>query len=62
MRRPTANRDQVITFVFLDSGLCASELYSPKTGELDSKHFKFEINHMVEGDAKATLEEQYKKD
>jgi len=62
MRRPTANRDQVIILILLDSGLRASELCSLKIGELDIKRCKLEIKHRVEGGAKATLGRQNEKD
>jgi integrase/recombinase XerD len=52
MRRPTANRDQAIILVLLDSGLRASELCSLKIGEIDIKRGKLEIKHGVEGGAK----------
>lgn len=52
MRRPTANRDQAIILVLLDSGLRASELCSLKIGEVDIKRGKLEIKHGIEGGAK----------
>jgi integrase/recombinase XerD len=52
MRRPTANRDQAILLILLDSGVRASELCAMTIGDLDVKRGKLEIKHGVGGGAK----------
>jgi integrase/recombinase XerD len=52
MHRATANRDQAIVLVLLDSGGRASELCAMTIGDLDIKHGKLDIKHGVEGGAK----------
>jgi integrase/recombinase XerD len=52
MRRPTANRDQAIILVLVDTGLRALELCSLKVGDVDTKHGKVEVKHGIEGGAK----------
>lgn len=52
MRRPTANRDQSILLVLVDTGLRALELCSLKVGDVEIKRGKVEVKHGVEGGAK----------
>ncbi|MDK1082365.1 MAG: tyrosine-type recombinase/integrase [Anaerolineae bacterium] len=52
MRRPTANRDQAIILVLLDTGLRASELCALKIGDIDIKRGKVDIRHSLVGGAK----------
>jgi integrase/recombinase XerD len=52
MRRPTANRDQAIILVLVDTGLRALELWSLKVGDVEIKRGKVEVKHGVEGMAK----------
>jgi integrase/recombinase XerD len=52
MRRPTANRDQAIILVLVDTGLRALELCSLKVGDVEIKRGKVEVKHGVEGGAK----------
>lgn len=52
MRRPTANRDQAIILVLLDTGLRALELCSLMVDDVDVKRGKVEVKHGLEGGAK----------
>jgi len=52
MRRPTANRDQAVILVLLDTGMRASELCSLLIEDFDPKRGKLEIKHGVTGGAK----------
>jgi integrase/recombinase XerD len=52
MRRPTANRDQAILLVLLDSGVRASEFCALQVGDFEAKRGKLEIRHGVQGGAK----------
>ena len=52
MRRQTANRDQAIILVLVDTGLRALELCSLKIEHLDTKTGRLEVKHGVEGGAK----------
>ncbi len=52
MRRPTANRDQALILVLVDTGLRALELCSLKVGDVDTKRGKVEVKHGIEGGAK----------
>ncbi len=52
MRRPTANRDQALILVLVDTGLRALELCSLKVGDVEIKRGKVEVKHGVEGGAK----------
>ncbi len=52
MHRPTANRDQAIILVLLDTGLRASELCSLNIGDVDPKTGRVEVKHGKEGGAK----------
>ena len=48
----TANRDQVIIFTLLDSGLRASEFSSLRVGDFEAKRGQLNIRHGEEGGAK----------
>ena len=52
MRRPTANRDQALILVLVDTGLRALELCSLKVVDVELKRGKVEVKHGVEGGAK----------
>ncbi len=52
MRRPSANRDQAIVLMLLDTGLRATELCSLTINDLDLKTGKVTIRHGVIGGAK----------
>lgn len=52
MRRPSANRDQAIVLVLLDTGLRATELCSLTINDFDLKSGKVTIWHGVAGGAK----------
>lgn len=52
MRRPSANRDQAIVLMLLDSGLRATELCSLTINDVDLKTGKVTIRHGVAGGAK----------
>lgn len=52
MRKPTANRDQSILLVLLDTGLRATELCSLIVNDLDLKTGKVTVRHGVGGGAK----------
>lgn len=52
MRRPTANRDQAIILVLLDTGMRASELCSMLVKDFDPKRGKLDIKHGAAGGAK----------
>jgi len=52
MRRPTANRDQTIIMILLDTGLRASELCALKLGDVDLKTGRVNIKHGQIGGAK----------
>jgi integrase/recombinase XerD len=52
MRRATANRDQAIILVLLDTGLRALELCSLRIGDIDIRRGKVEVRHGTEGGAK----------
>lgn len=52
MRRPTANRDQAVILVLMDTGLRALELCSLKIGDVDTKTGRVEVQHGFEGGAK----------
>ncbi len=52
MRRHTANRDQAIILVLVDTGLRASELCSLHIGDVDRKTGRVEVKHGKEGGSK----------
>ncbi len=52
MRRPSANRDQAIILMLLDTGVRATELCSLMVGDVDLKTGKVTIRHGVGGGAK----------
>ena len=52
MRRPSANRDQAIVLMLLDTGLRATELCSLTINDVDLKTGKVTIRHGVAGGAK----------
>ncbi len=52
MKRPTANRDQAIILVLLDTGLRAMELCKLTIKDIDIKTGKVEVSHGVVGGAK----------
>jgi integrase/recombinase XerD len=52
MRRPTANLDEALILVLVDTGLRALELCSLKVGDVEIKRGKVEVKHGVEGGAK----------
>lgn len=52
MRRPTANRDQAIIMMLMDTGLRALELCSLKVSDLDAKTGRVDVQHGFEGGAK----------
>jgi integrase/recombinase XerD len=52
MRRPSANRDQAIVLMLLDTGVRATELCSLLIGDVDLKTGKVTIRHGVSGGAK----------
>ena len=52
MRRPSANRDQAIVLMLLDTGLRATELCSLIINDVDLKTGKVTIRHGVIGGAK----------
>jgi len=52
MKRPSANRDQAIILMLLDTGLRASELCALTIGDVDVKRGKVDIRHGVQGGAK----------
>ncbi len=55
MRRPSANRDQAIVLMLLDTGLRATELCSLIINDVDLKTGKVTIRHGVAGGEKKTV-------
>jgi integrase len=51
MRRPTANSDQALTLILVDTGLRAPELCSLKISDFDPKRGKLEVRYGVPGGA-----------
>lgn len=52
MRRSTADRDQAIILMLLDTGLRASELCALKVSDVDGKTGKVDVKHGADGGAK----------